>query len=221
MCTILVVDPRGSNGREKEEEEENDRPSLVYSIVQKMKDHEKEMQEVWADAYDAWVDVPGSSERTLYFAPINSPAPSTQLPLPDMVSSSVMFALTGWNPLGVETEPKLNVAANEKMKRTLDSLDPVPSSLWHGFGFSHDRKEDGFVCAFDRKLALRAEMALVQIAKDFNQGAIYRFDVIDGEKVTLCRRTIHACMSGSVEANVMITRCKKPDFLDADPKHLG
>jgi hypothetical protein len=219
------------------------------------KGHEATMQKIWAEAYEAWVNVPGSSDRVLYFKPVAATSSSSSfrtsslLSIPEIVQQSVLFGITAWDPMGVvEVDPNVNAAANEKMELVLKSMmtntvssspttttTPSPprcSIYWHGYGLSSDggggggRKEAGFIVAFPKEDCImleQAEAAMVALAKEFNQGAIYRFEYIikeHGEEeeqgsMLLRRKTISAAMSNSVEAQVVIVRCEKPDDIAA------
>lgn len=93
-----------------------------------------------------------------------------------------MFALTGYNPMGQNQPDALNVAANDRLRRDLAKLDwPKPRYIWPAFGFSQDWREDGFIVAYDRFDQAQGEAAIVALAVEYQQGAIFSFNVIENE----------------------------------------
>ena len=66
-------------------------------------DRERELQGLWANAYDGWIDVPGESGGATCTPPVDAPGGvRTHVPFPPIVTSSRLFALTGFNPMGEE-----------------------------------------------------------------------------------------------------------------------
>jgi hypothetical protein len=249
--------------------------TAVSSSIMAAIHHEANMQKLWAEAYDAWIHVPGSADRVLYFQPVVTASASSStttsaaaassrqmlllLPVPEVAQQSVLFGITGWDPLGVvEIDPMVNTAANAKLERVLQSMmmmtttttqhtatcsstapstttlpsSPPPppcSTYWHAYGLSppsndddgdgdgggtEPRKEAGFIVAFSKNncmLIEQAQAAMVALAKEFHQGAIYRFDYLRSNGM-FHRKTISAAMSNDVEADVVIARCQRPDF---------
>ena len=150
---------------------------------------EKELQDLWASAYDGWIDVPGAddSDNVIYTRPAettitsasssSSPSATTPPPpppFPSVVTSSRLFALTGFNPMGEDRPIGENRAANERLRSELESLastttttttsSPTPVAWWRAFGFAADWREDGFVVAYRPEDAAKGEAAVVAMA---------------------------------------------------------
>ena len=129
----------------------SDAPSLRANRVSSMAssdgpdaDRERELQGLWANAYDGWIDVPGESGGAIYTRPVDTPGVRTHVPFPPIVTSSRLFALTGFNPMGEERPIAENRAANGKLRADIEAMTPAPKAWWRAFGFAHDWREDGF-----------------------------------------------------------------------------
>lgn len=161
---------------------------------------ERELQDLWASAYDGWIDVPGDvpTGGTIYTKPAAEDAAATageasSTPFPSIVTSSHLFALTGFNPMGEDAPLAENRAANARLEAELVSgaFSPTPKAWWRAFGFAKDWREDGFVLAFNPGDAAEAEAAVVSLAVKYGQGAIYAYQPIPGEeKTTTCGRCL-------------------------------
>ena len=184
---------------------------------------EKDLQTLWADAYDAWLDVPGEPLPSVVYArPVvpdqcidasDDPTRENAKTFPDIVTSSRSFALTGFNPLGTKTAMAKNRLANEALRDDLDALRrPRPRAVWASFGFAHDWREDGFVVAFDEADAAEGRAAIVELAMKYGQGAVYEYAPVPNDTARLTRKTVPAAMSAGVEADVALERCMKPEL---------
>ena len=72
-----------------------------------------ELQQLWANAYDGWSNVPGANAPAVYLCPSGDTAvASVSEPFPEAVLQSRVFALTAWNPMGEDAEPDANRRAN-------------------------------------------------------------------------------------------------------------
>jgi hypothetical protein len=187
---------------------------------------EKDLQTLWADAYDAWLDVPGEPQPSVVYArPVvpeltrvdagDLPAQSSRdaEAFPAIVTSSRSFALTGFNPMGEKTAMATNRLANAALRDDLAALDtPPPRAVWNSFGFAHDWREDGFVVAFHEADAAEARAAIVRLAVKYDQGAVYEYAPVPGDKTRLTRSTVPAAMGAGVEADASLERCAKPEL---------
>ena len=178
---------------------------------------EKELQGLWANAYDGWIDVPGESGGAIYTRPVDAPGVRTHVPFPPIVTSSRLFALTGFNPMGEERPIAENRAANGKLRADIEAMTPAPKAWWRAFGFAHDWREDGFVLAYDPEHGDAGEKAVVDLAVKYGQGAIYAYEPVDGRPGAVARRTVSAAMSQTVEADVVVERCDTPGLRFAKP----
>ena len=175
---------------------------------------EKELQGLWANAYDGWIDVPGEEAgAVVYTKPVATPGDPAPTPFPHIVASSRLFALTGFNPMGEDRPIGENRAANEKLVLDIQAMTPAPKAWWRAFGFAHDWREDGFVLAYDPEHGDAGEKAVVDLAVKYGQGAVYSYEPVGGRPGAVARRTVSAAMSQSVEADVVVERCDTPTGL--------
>ena len=175
---------------------------------------EKELQGLWANAYDGWIDVPGEEAGVVvYTKPVATPGDPAPTPFPHIVASSRLFALTGFNPMGEDRPIGENRAANEKLVVDIQAMTPAPKAWWRAFGFAHDWREDGFVLAYDPEHGDAGEKAVVDLAVKYGQGAIYSYEPVAGRPGAVARRTVSAAMSQTVEADVVVERCDTPTGL--------
>ena len=184
-------------------------------------DRETSLQTLWAEAYDAWIDVPGELGNSVVYAKpfdenigFDDGSEQRKLePFPSIVTSSVSFALTSFNRMGLHAELWKNRAANDKLQADLANLkNPEPKTFWKSFGFSKDWREDGFVVAFDLDDADEARAAIVTLARKYEQGAVYEYLPVEKETDVLARKTVPAAMGANVEADVFLLRCEKPNL---------
>ena len=180
-------------------------------------DRERELQGLWANAYDGWIDVPGESGGAIYTRPVDAPGVRTHVPFPPIVTSSRLFALTGFNPMGEERPIAENRAANGKLRADIEAMTPAPKAWWRAFGFAHDWREDGFVLAYEPEDGDAGEKAAVDLAVKYGQGAIYAYSAVNNDAGLLRRRTVPAAMGQTVEADVEVERCDRPGLKFADP----
>ena len=182
------------------------------------------LKQLWAGAYDGWTDVTEMPHVTLYLRPISSRPPKWEplewpLLFQRTVTQTQLFALTGFNPMGEKADIEANKAANARMEKDLETLDPKPRTWWKAFGFAEDWREDGFVLAYAPEEAEAARAAVVELAKKYKQGAIYAYEPllepprVERSKELLLRRTIAAAMPDTVEENAVMERCGRPDTM--------
>ena len=106
-----------------------------------------------------------------------------------------------------------NRLANAALRDDLAALDtPPPRAVWNSFGFAHDWREDGFVVAFHEADAAEARAAIVRLAVKYDQGAVYEYAPVPGDKTRLTRSTVPAAMGAGVEADASLERCAKPEL---------
>lgn len=205
------------------------RHSFRASAAMSSSAREKDLQTLWADAYDAWLDVPGEPRPSVVYARPAVPDPRVDASddparetagtaFPAIVTTSRSFALTGFNPMGTKTAMAKNKMANEALREDLASLErPKPRAVWASFGFAHDWREDGFVLAYDPEHGDAGEKAVVDLAVKYGQGAVYSYEPVDGRPGAVARRTVSAAMSQTVEADVVVERCDTPGLRFAEP----
>jgi hypothetical protein len=182
---------------------------------------EAELRELWATSYDGWIDVPGESKTSsttgdrhvVYLRPARDAddvkSGKSVGVVPAIARTQYLFAVTGHNPMGVETSAERNRRANEALLEDLKRI-PNATTTWESFGFSAEWREDGYVCAFEDWEEGRSTM--VAIARKYAQGAIYSYEAHEFPWA-LRRRTISAAMSEAVDADVIVVRCEEPAFI--------
>ena len=186
---------------------------------------EKQLKDLWAGAYEAWIDMPESREKVLYMKPTLNNNTSTMsssnsdddtFQFPSWLQRKQVFALTGHNPRGVEVDRARNERANEKLEEKIKKLiasrgsrGKEAATYWPSFGFSSedDWREDGYAVAFS-DLDATAESDVVRLAKEFEQGAIYKYRWINDER-RMERKTVGALMM-ETEETVIVEACEKP-----------
>lgn len=174
---------------------------------------EKDLHDLWAAGYEGWVDVPGEAVGTIYFQPHKqgvSPPPSTK-ELPKLFTENpdaVLFSITAYNPLGAQLAKQENLRRNQQLTQVLDTMAPQPLHKWHSFGFSKNWREDGFTMAFKAEDAAAAETIVLDLAKQFKQGGIYKLFLRDSR---LMRVTVPAAFSSNTVAEtVSLVRIDEP-----------
>jgi hypothetical protein len=196
---------------------------------------EEELKQVWAEAYDAYMDVPGE-KGAIYSKPIHvlpcastGPSPawssSAYMRYPESVTSSTrLYCLTAWNPMGVEKPLEENKLAHSeftrKMKNRVEEMGFPEDDVWmrYSFGFSSIWREPGLVIACKSENAcLQIKCLVLEMARAFEQGAVYEYAPQEDPKMLL-RKTLPVLSSAAVEADVMVTRCQQPEGISfAEP----
>lgn len=114
--------------------------------------------------------------------------------------------------MGKDRDLETNQKANHALKQDLQRLlNPKPTYIWDSFGFADQWREDGFIVAYPRLEESAGKAAIIDLAKKYQQGAIYGFtsNMKGGKAVSLLRKTIPAAMS-NVEADTVVVACEKP-----------
>lgn len=199
-------------------------------------------QQRWATSYDAWLNVPpGENEQEpiplIYFRPCgpqtNAGQKRKKKKLPSVIRGMVLYALTGSNPMGVDHEEEWNAAANKRMRQDIQKLqNPMPRYTWDAFGFGaqDDWREEGFVVAYDQLEKESSKDALIDLARKYEQAAIYEFVVEEddngisnamNEELTCMRRKTIPVGMNNVEAEVLLEACDKPEGIQSAEASQG
>ena len=85
-----------------------------------------------------------------HLSPKGAPPP---VKWPKIIGKSVVYSLTGWNPMGKDAPHEQNLAANQRLQQDLaewKGMNTRPRAWWHSFGFNEKEgwREDGFSVAF-------------------------------------------------------------------------
>jgi hypothetical protein len=155
---------------------------------------EVQLGELWASAVEVMLcgDVlppparGGQGGGDVILVPGATPPPGGMLPLPPLMQTHVVFALTAFNPPGVERTLEQNSAANARLWASLrDELSPAPRVIWPSWGFHREEgwREDGFALAYPMDIYRRREQmldararareAVLRLAARYEQGAIF------------------------------------------------
>ncbi|KAJ8599471.1 hypothetical protein CTAYLR_008047 [Chrysophaeum taylorii] len=127
------------------------------------------LEELWKGATETMM----MPSETVVLAPCASDEESRASFLPQGPPCELCFALTAFDPPGVERSREENARENEKMWKELRGLEP--KARWVGYGCDLDEgwREDGFFLEFDPADAEAARARILEVARAFDQGAIY------------------------------------------------
>jgi hypothetical protein len=179
-----------------------------------------------ATAFEAWLRIPHCDDTVIYSSPTTSDTSDTQLAFPAVVLESHLFAITAHNPFGELTDAAVNVAQNQLLHQRLlqmrQEMKLEVKFITNSFGFSHDWREDGFLIAVAANTSALTRSALIALAIEFRQGAIYEYQSVRDQTsgivnpFLLRRLTVPAALN-NVAAEVLVQRSTKPPFECADP----
>jgi hypothetical protein len=130
-------------------------------------------------------------------------------PFPPQFVKGTWFAITAWNPMGRESPVDVNKAQNKPLKQDLMRM--RPDMLLNAVGTDEEVswREEGFAVQF-RHHADQAEKALLKLARNFGQAAIFRwhYDYLHRHVI---QNTIPAQESlRDVHSTVIVARMKPP-----------
>mmetsp|Transcript_10154 Transcript_10154/g.11622 ORF Transcript_10154/g.11622 Transcript_10154/m.11622 type:complete len:285 (+) Transcript_10154:61-915(+) len=160
----------------------------------------------------------------LYMAPVQAgrtdiKTSSSVWPKPFQNGRSV-FSLTGHNPMGKDQSKALNNDANNKLHnriqthlfrdKEVDGGEDIikPNSFWRSFGFNVKERwrEDGFTVSYDSQYADEGRELILQLAREFQQAAIYEYgmkehnDFGENQRDILWRKVVW-CDSNKLSGN--------------------
>lgn len=168
---------------------------------------------VWNSATEFMLEVPSSSEPEIILAPKSAIVDSADmtLQLPTVLRDHTVFALTAFNPPGVTRSLSENTAANIHLWERLKTLSPKPSIFWRSFGVHTQEKwrEDGFCLAYSTSSTniQHARKAIIEVAKEFHQGAIYEYLPASSNEVV--RLTVPAAAGDAVSGREVLVRVRQ------------
>lgn len=115
--------------------------------------------------------------------------------LPAALRNNTVMALTAFDPPGTSRDRAENAAANKLLWEDIMQLSIAPTCAWQSYGFDLEEgwREDGFCLAFARADADAARHQVLELAKKYDQGAIFQYVYDEGEK-RLWRNTLGACL---------------------------
>ena len=203
------------------------------------------LQSLWSEAIEGMINVPGMDEdayennpdggksKVLYLCPSSGSNSNNDHGIrKDFVwpepfrNGRRVFCLTGHNPMGQTVSKDLNQKANEELLERIMKGDFVTDDevnitakyiYWHSFGFHmvEGWREDGFALSFNENEVAVGRNAVLNLARDFNQGAIYEFKV--DEKSGRLFRSVVWCdekkreIEGDDDFTEMVALLKAPD----------
>jgi len=142
-----------------------------------------------------------------------SAPPTSSLPFPPYIHEVVLFALTAFDPPGIQRSLEENTRANGQLYERLAMMDsPSPLHIFRSFGFSLSEgwREDGFVLAFSPQDTAGARQAVVKVAEDFEQGAIFAYGPSTLGPDFVTRTTVPACIKDIAEEKTEMVRISPP-----------
>eukprot|EP01066_Platyproteum_vivax_P008878 Platyproteum_vivax@DN3838_c0_g1_i1.p1 len=189
----------------------------------------KELCRVWAEAFDGYIRVPSRNTPnqflSFYMHPLTLGQTSNcSCELPEILCDNVLYALSAFNPLAEERPFSDNEVANRKLYTDLVKLQhskifQVPPIVFCSFGFDlAGYREDGFNIAFQKHERRLGKETVVELAKKYEQGAIYEFEATN--KYSMIRKTVPVLIS-DVDAAVTTQMCNLKSLLGTDslPPH--
>jgi len=124
---------------------------------------------------------------------------------PAIVRESTLFGFGAYNPRGQNLPLEINERQHALLRTDIETaLAHYPKSVvvfWEGASiWEDDSSEKGFILAFREQQDIGLELS-VDLARKYDQGAIYQFRLEDGER--LMRHTVPVLDKGS-EASVEV-----------------
>lgn len=167
----------------------------------------------WAGGRDVWLRVPNEGEEGKNFISIQtkvkennsesldhkSDHKSNKPEWPRIVKESTLYGFGAYNPRGQELEVEVNEKQHALLHKDIQSaLSRYPKSVatyWDGASIWEDNSsEKGFILAFRDKKKEGLDLS-IELARKYNQGAIYQFQLEDGDR--LIRDTVAVLDEGS------------------------
>jgi hypothetical protein len=170
---------------------------------------------LWAQAFDGMIDVPGagalSKEGVLFMVPATD-SDDSAVEWPAVFRDGVVCSLTAFNPMGKDRPEAENRRGNRELHAALRRLDAPPrASMWHSFGFhpAEGWREDGFSVAYAAAEAEEGRAAILRLAREFEQAAIYVYRV---DAAGALVRTVEWCDPASKEPSTSdkMALCRTP-----------
>merc|ERR1712048_669119 len=124
-----------------------------------------------------------------------------------------LFGITAFNPMGQDKPHEENLAKNMELEKEIQLLvaEEAGRKYWKSFGFAGDWHEKGFTVA-------APEDRMVELAKRYNQGAVFRFYRSGhGCSAPFMRATVPAALPDT-EADVPMVVTERPGIDRADPE---
>lgn len=167
-----------------------------------------ELFALWGNASEVVLGVQGES---IWMRPSDKDAPKGPA-FPSLLLENSLFAVTAFDPPGMTRSLEDNAEMNGQLWDKLRVLQaPAPKHVYRSFGFSltESWREDGFVIVFDNAQLDAARAAIVGIAKEFQQGAIFEYTASEAGECYLRRTTVPA-LSDEVAEEALMQRVVQP-----------
>jgi hypothetical protein len=174
---------------------------------------EEQLGALWSGAMEV---IELSSSERCFMSPLTT-APSTarRISWPLELRTHAVFALTAFDPPSRSARSLAeNTRANAAMYSAIAALGALRCYQSYGFDIGSgveggtSWREDGFTLLFPRADADAAREAVLAIARQFEQGAIFEYaPVLDDDSETLLvRTTLPALSVDAVREDVLVTR---------------
>ena len=137
--------------------------------------HDAELGSLWAGVVEVMLSREVVGEDLFLVPSATRPPGTAQQPLPPWLQRHAVFALTAFDPPGEERTLQANTEANGRLWEAIQHLPRAPAAVWPtwGYNFAEDWREDGFCLAYPLGQRGEAQQAVVALAKQFGQGAIF------------------------------------------------
>jgi hypothetical protein len=114
---------------------------------------------------------------------------SSSSPWPQIVQESILFGISAYNPRGQETPLETNQTQQALLQKDIQraiaeyyyrcpigSTSTSTATYWNAIGIWEDGSfEPGFILAFPREMENQGMALSTTLARNYNQGAIYKF----------------------------------------------
>eukprot|EP00916_Digyalum_oweni_P014846 GHVL01024282.1.p1 GENE.GHVL01024282.1~~GHVL01024282.1.p1 ORF type:complete len:192 (+),score=30.48 GHVL01024282.1:69-644(+) len=170
------------------------------------------LREKWVGGFEAWINISNTSNSKVLIRSCLFVQPSEKtnfgIKIPALLENNSLFSITAYDPLGNAKSLKENIEATQLLKSDIDRLNFPNTNVFFTVGFNLDgHREDGFGVVFERNDIEKGRDSIINLAKKYNQGAIYEsWDCSDGDIAEVKRRTLPALME-SVDAITHLTIC--------------
>lgn len=180
----------------------------------KMKSTE-DLKVQWAGGRDVWPKVPVSSTEFIHVQTkvrTDDDDVDSSNDWPEIVKQSTLFGFGAYNPRGQTFPDDVNEKQHALLKKDIETSMIVYSNVgqfWEGASIWEDgSSEKGFILAFRESHADKGSNLSVTLARKYDQGAIYKFEM-EGNR--LMRDTI-AVLDDGTDAKVEVIMDSSTDL---------
>ena len=178
----------------------------------KKSDRDRKLGDTWSSAAEYMLSEAAVGSNVVLVPAVEQPEESSdKLSLPDTLCTHLLFAFTAFDPPGEARTLEENEQANGRMWESIKLMEPSPAKVWPTWGYNlkEDWREDGFCLAFPvkdgEKEAECARAAVISIAKEFGQGAVFEYCKGENDN-SMLRTTVPVLSSDDIRKEVTVWR---------------